>query len=462
MTFITRINPTQIVSLSVFFVFVLVGISFFDKALAIGLVFLTLLIGATVWVLLKKGVQRKEVYLLFFLVLLIHLAAVLFVHYANFQPFSGGSGDYIGYQLAAEEIANRVTHGNFSLEDIRLPHYYPVIIGYIYALTMPAMLIGQLFNVWVSAIAILFLYFIVLEFGVSHKRAFIVGLIGSLYPSFIFFSSLLLKDTIVVVLALAGLYVLLKLFKNFSWKTFLLFYIILVVLIDFRLYIGFILGITFMLSWFFFSRISIKKRFLYALILLPLLGTAPQITGDGYYGIDAMRIYASPQKMTFYKEIVYNPVMKIAEEDQGKEDNQAREDNRMVGFTSSVELKTGLESSSSFVLNFLKSFFYVLFGPIPGQLKEAKHLFALFEMIPWYVLLFFIGKGILSSFRKYRVALPLLIFAFGTFIVLTLYISNFGIITRIRMPAFFVLLPFITLAFSQWQYDKSKDTASPE
>ena len=134
-------------------------------------------------------IKNKTLCLLFLIALLIHMAAVLFIYYADFQPFSGGRGDYTTYNLTAQEVSTRVGQGNFSLEGLSFSHYYPIIVGYIYALTVPNMLAGQLFNALLAALSVIFVYLIVIEIGGSKKQGFFVGMIVSVYPSFLFYTS---------------------------------------------------------------------------------------------------------------------------------------------------------------------------------------------------------------------------------------------------------------------------------
>lgn len=185
--------------------------------------------------------DKKPIYLLFFLALLIHSLAVLFIHYTNFQPFGDHGGDFIEYHQIAQEVASRVHQGDFSVAGLRTSHYYPIIVGYLYALTLPDELIGQLFNVWLASLIVLLAYLIVIEIGGSPKGAFLVGLLTAIYPSLLFYGSLLLKDALVVVLTLWRLLFLLKLLKDFSWGSFLFFYLLLAALTHFRFYLSYAL-----------------------------------------------------------------------------------------------------------------------------------------------------------------------------------------------------------------------------
>jgi len=122
------------------------------------------------------------------------------------------------------------------------------------------MFIGQLFGVWLAIISSVLTYFIVIEIGGSKKWAFLTGLIVAIYPSYLFFGSLLLKDTLVIPLLLAGLLLTLKLIKNFSWRNFVFFYIILGFVIHFRFYVGYALLFTFIPCWLLLGKLQLKKK----------------------------------------------------------------------------------------------------------------------------------------------------------------------------------------------------------
>jgi len=448
----------------IFSVLLLAIIAFFDKTLAIGFIFISFLSVLTFLAINKNKEQAKILGLLFLIAFLIHIAAVLFIYYAHFQPFSGGGGDYNFYQQQAQEIAGRVQQGNFSLQEIGAGHYYPVIVGYIYAFTIPEMLIGQIFNAWLVALSVVFVYLIVQEIGGSEKQGFIAGLIVSIYPSLLFYGSLLLKDALVVLLCLIGLLLMLKLIQRFSWSKFLIFYIVLGCSIHVRFYVGFAFLLCFILCWLLFSNLKLKKRLVYALLIIFVLGFLPGITASqGYYGRKFLKSYLNPGTITYYREVVYAPPEEKAQaqkpqvleeqvlEEQVLEEQVSEEVEqplKATGQDSSVIVKTGFENPFTFLKNSAISFSYSLFGPFPWQMTRLKHLFVLPEMIAWYFLFFFAIKGAISSIRRYRVILPLVIFSLTLLCVLAFFINNFGIITRIRIPAFISLLCLTPFGFN--------------
>ncbi|MFC1630149.1 hypothetical protein ACFL06_01275, partial [Patescibacteria group bacterium] len=289
-------------------IFIIIGIvAFFDKTLVVGFSLISFLTLITFLVLFKIGIKSKTLIFLLLITFLVHFGGVLFIHYADFQPFgAGGMGDFTLYNNEAQEIAKRIHQGNFAFQEgLYIHHYYPVVIGYVYALTIPDMFIGQLLNVWLAVISVLLVYLIVLEIGGSKKQAFFIGLIVCIYPSYLFFGSLLLKDVLVVPLILGGLLLTLKLIKDFLWRNFAIFYIILGAIIHFRFYVGFALLFTFILCWLLLSKVNLKKRIIYGTIIIILLGFLPQFFDHGYYGFKTFEYYKNPRVITVYREKAY-------------------------------------------------------------------------------------------------------------------------------------------------------------
>jgi len=429
-------------------------ISFFDIVLAIGFVFVGFLIAITCLIFSKAKIGSKNIYLLFFIAFLIHLSVVLFIYYSNFQPFGGNYGDYILCQQQAEEIAQRVSQGNFSLGGLSISHYYPVVIGYIYALTLPEMLIGQLFSVWLAAISVILVYLIIIKIEGSKKSAFLIGLITAIYPSYLLFGSLLLKDSLVIPLVLAGLLLTLKLIKNFSWKNFIIFYLTLGVLIHFRFYVAYALLFTFIFCWLLLSKFNFKKKFNYGIVIIFLLGFLPQFFGYGYYGIKTMKNYLTPEKITFYREVAYSPTPVFLKPSTVAPENFTEKIFVKIFPKIKKELNNPGTNSTVKMNNKAQSFTSVALGPFPSQIQSYKQLFILLETFPWYFLLFFIIRGAFVALKRQRIALPLLVFSIISLGVLALFIPNFGIITRIRIPSFIALLCLSSLGFKELKYFK--------
>lgn len=431
--------------------------SFFDAAVAVGFVFICFLAIITILILFKLGLRDKELYAIFLLVFLVHLSAVLFIYFTNFHPFGGGA-DFEGYNQSAIEIAQRFRQGNLSIKGVPLLHYFPVLIGAVYAITSPQMIVGQLFTVWLAAFSIMLLYLLMVEIGASKKAAFLIGIIASFYPSYLYFGSLLLKDTVVIPLVLSGILLSVKMVKNFSTLKFLLFFVILTGAIHLRFYVGFALMFSFLISWFVISNYEWKERIICGLAMFFLLGFSPFLLNYGYYGSTPLLGYLNPQTITTYREVVYAPPppppssMPLPPSPPLPEKNDGKE-----GYGSSFTIKAGFENPFTFVINYMGSFICSLLGPFPWQLRFKRHLFFLLETIPWYFCFCFIIYGayrfikkenFLQFLRRYKFTLPALLFSAIALGALSLYINNYGIIVRIRMPMFLCLLSVMSLSFA--------------
>jgi hypothetical protein len=429
---------------------------FLDKGLAVGFGLLFILSLITFFVLDKLRFKdiagkssasngaSKKIYWLFLIVLVVHLGTTLFMHYADFQPFSGHAGDYLTYQKSAVDFSQGFKQGDFSLKsivskypDLYTNHYYPAIVGAIYALTLPEEIIGLMLNVWFVAISIIFVYLIVLEIGASEKKSFIIGLIVAVYPSYIFNTGLLLKDAIEICFVVLGLLFLIKIIKKFNWYNFLVLYLALICVTHFRFYIGYALIITFIFSWFLFANMDFKKKIIYGIIFIVILGFIPQIAyNQGYYGINSFKTYFNNKIVNFYRQIVYNPITYYT-------NTPSTNTPSMVGLDSSFTVREG-------PLGYIQSFVYVLLGPFPWQIKNLRQSLALVETIPWYLLLFFVIEGIIFSFKnRIKEVMPLLFFSILVMIVIAIFDTNFGLIVRIRIPAFISLLCIASFGFNK-------------
>jgi len=457
---------------------------FFSVALSVAMLFFIFLFCLTLAALLKLKVAKKELLALLVIGLLVHMGIAFLISIPGVNLVGGGA-DYESYHMMAREIAQRASVGSFSLHGVRGGHDFTLLVGAAYSLFYPDILIGKVLILWFFCLSLIFSYLIIVEMGGSAKIAFWTGILISLYPSYLFFGNLLLKDTIVTPLVLLALLVCLKMLREFSWVKFLLFFIILVGIIHLRFYIGYSLMFSFLVSWFLVA--NFKRKMLYGLYIFFLLGFAPYVLGSGYYGVDVLREFINPDRITIYREIAYNPgspnnenvdpilpgqpipVKKnqndiplsqnlppqsapIVAENQNTNLPAASPPIESVpsGFGSSFVVETGLKNGAgAFVKNSIASFGYGLLGPFPWQLRYKRQYVALFETIPWYLIWAFFLYSFLTCVKERNIirlanekkfSILLIIFAVLAMGGLSLFINNYGIIVRIRIPIVISLL----------------------
>ncbi len=425
-------------------------ISFENSGLGLGMGLLVLFL-ATWGVLLciqkLGGVNKKAMSVLFLIAVFTHLAAASFIHYAEFYPLGTGSGegDQGLFHLSSSAIAQDFRQGDFSIGTIKknitgfsLTQGYPVVIGGLYALTVPDQFVGKAFNVWLMAMSILFVYLIAVEIGASSRQALIAGLLANLYPSFLYFGSLLNREAPVAAVFLLSLLLTLRMVKRFSFSSFLLFSFAVFALIHLRFYVGFVALFIFPFSFLVFSNLTWRQKLKYGVVIIPLLGFVPQLLGHGYYASSTIRIHIQPERIEMYRDHAYTVLADVDNPGVGKNLEGASPG-------STVVVKAEVDNPASFTKNYITSFLFVSMGPLPWHLKESRHLFSLGETIPWFILVLCMLGGVWRERRRYRVILPIVFAAVGLLVALALLIDNFGIYMRLRMPAFLALF---SLAYS--------------
>ncbi len=477
-------------------------ISYLDKPLAVGLAFLVFLVAVTFLVMRKMGVHDQYVYDIFLIALIIHFFVVLSIYYFNLKPFGGGA-DFEGYNRIAIEIASRLSHGVISMAGLYTDHFFPILMGVIYLLLVPGMIVGQFFVTWLAAISTMLVYLLVREIGGTKKVAFFVGLAAVFYPSYLYFGSVLLKDTMVIPMIFLAMLLIVTLLKKFSWITFFLFFFILTALINLRFYVGYAIIFSLVLSWPLLSSLAIKKRIRYGAVIVLLLGFSPMLLGNGYYGLVSFKTLLNPTKITYYREILYSnssPVSSssvvavntpapstptspagststgtttaptsitptpVAAEPAPVTPTPAPSVPIVGGSGSTFNVETGFNHGIfSFVKNSALSFFYSLLGPFPWQFTQKRQVVGLGETLPWYLLIalsvysitrFIKKRGALEFLRANKFSLPLLIFAVLAMGALSLYINNYGIIARIRIPMIISFICIMLAHVSEEDYEK--------
>lgn len=274
----------------------------------------------------------------------------------------------------------------------------------------------------------------------ENKNAFVIGAIVAFYPSYIFNTGLLLKDAFEICFAILSLLFLIKMLKKPSIINFIVLYLSLICTTHFRFYLGYAAILTFFISWFFLSRVDFQKKIILGVVFVIVMGFIPQLGANrGYLGINSFNQFLNPTVVNFYRQFAYNPKY-----------------NRPVSTLSNpLPELTQVGVGSSFVvdrglLGYAESSTYVLLGPFPWQIKNLRQSLAIFETVPWYLLLFFVVSGTIICFRKRIIeAAPLLIFSIITLVVIAVFDTNFGLIVRIRIPAFISLLCIASFGFTE-------------
>lgn len=474
---------------------VLALLAFFDMALVVGLLLVALLSATTIFAMMAAGPKERQWYIVFLLAMAAHALVALFIYYAHFQPFGGG-GDFTLYHQTAAEIANRFSHGIFSFNGLYTEHFFPIVIGVLYWLTLPNMLVGQLFVAWLAGVSVALVYLLSRTVGATKKIAFWTSIAVIGYPSYLYFGSTLLKDTVAIPLALAGVLLIIYMAQCFSWQKFALFFIVLAALTNLRFYVGYALLFSCIISWPFIAKgFGGRKTYIHWLVIIFLLGFSPMVVGNGYMGFSSFEKYLNPGQITYFRQVVYatpvkailpnlpNQVAVIRPPSDGTPLTIAAPNNQSPGTDATVvpvppvteensegggsnfTVDTGFSSGPfKFIKNSFLSFTFSLLGPFPWQIKYKRQAVSFIETIPWYLLIVVAvyrciilakKRGMAWFLRQYRMLLPLVVFGILALEALSLFINNYGIIARIRMPMVICFVIAMGMSFNASINDQS-------
>lgn len=158
------------------------------------------------WAKISDQLFRKKLFRTALVIRLISIAALyFFFYYMNGKPFEFEAGDSMFYDQVASNLVDRMSRGQFDLYT-ELKTYlptsdtgYPMYLGIMYAITFKSLLITRLINALMGAQLCIVIYNLVRR-NFTEKTARIAAIIMMILPSLIYYSSLNLKETLMILL----------------------------------------------------------------------------------------------------------------------------------------------------------------------------------------------------------------------------------------------------------------------
>ncbi|MDB4984643.1 MAG: hypothetical protein JWM20_822 [Patescibacteria group bacterium] len=378
--------------------------------------------------------------IVFSAVLVAHCIAIIFLNNNPIQLTF--AGDQLTYHRYGTIMADMIRHGNFAFRSVYASHWYPVFVGGIYAIFGPSMLIGSLANALLASIAAVLFLKILKGFGVSNK----VSVVGSLavfilYPSFLFHTSILLKEAWLVLLTLGILYASQKLVRG-EGNRFLVFsgaFVLFLGLYDLRFFIGIAAMVALLADWFFNARASVKKRFAYGIPMLIIIVASTLLLLKWDVGENnTINNYVSPESVYTTRAVygrnggstVQSPIFtqtfqNVPAEVQGTPEGKPAEakGSKMPSYSLSIRGTAA-------------AFANAILGPFPGQLPRIKYLTELPDVLFIYaVIIGALALFLTRSWKAFRTMVPVIICAGVVFATIAIGSDNLGAIVRQRITA---------------------------
>lgn len=395
------------------------------------------------WGLLLKNAAFKW----FIIAFLLRLGAAVAIHqyslangFEGFYPLASGHDD-IMYWKNANEVINGILREPFL-------NMYPYILAGLFYITGPNLLAGKILNVLFGALGVYFGVLLARELSLkkageaqSVRTAHWAGIMLTFYPSSVFYSTQLLKDPAIILLAIIALYLMNRIagidshIKKIGCGALLL--AALWLLYELRNYSALVLLLSIV------AYILIFRRMAFILIVIAA-GVFPYFLGYGFFGCDYLVPYFHKAAIGLqnFRETVYS-----------------------IG-GSAAGNQLDFSSWGIFLKTYFFSFATLMFGPFPWQLKSTVHLIAMPEAAVMWLLspLWFIG--IIRLFDGLRRGMAdkevvLMIFSLGLAGAVALFSDNIGANTRLRILPWNVFMIYASLLLSQIKFPTFRKKGAP-
>lgn len=368
---------------------------------------------ALFWLLLAFGVR-----LLAGVVLHLYSEANGF---AGFVPLASGGDDRMYWSQAQALLAGIREEVIFS---------YSYVLAGLFALFGSSLVIGKLFSIVVGSLVVYVGVLIVLELVANRPNrswelrhpANLAGVLLTFYPSAVFHSTQLMRDSLIVLLGILGIYFALRIMGGrkgvLPWLGYAL---ALTLLYIFRPYAGFVLALSFILYSIFFrqKRATVLGSFFCALIV-------PWAAGLGLFAWQYVVPLLNPSALAIFREEVY-----------------------AIG-GSATGVTVDFSSFTGFLLTYPYSFLTAMFGPFLWQARTLVVATGLLESLPGLLLAPAWVQGIWRLlWRKESKAGFLLLFSLLLIGTIALFSANIGANVRLRLLPWSAFLIYAALRLGE-------------
>lgn len=152
------------------------------------------------------------------------------------------SNDAMGFVELAKEFSSNFTLSEFK-KQIELNIFYNIILGFVFKILYPSQLIGNLFSVLIWAHSFYLIYSILTYLKLSKNSIFYALLYFTLSPCLIIFTSVTLRDCIILYFLINFLFFFLRFYNGKKFLDFiiLLFFLFLIYLSHYNFFFLFII-----------------------------------------------------------------------------------------------------------------------------------------------------------------------------------------------------------------------------
>lgn len=298
------------------------------------------------------------------------------------------------------------------------------ITAFIYMICGRSMLVGQFFCAVIGAATVPMVYNCSYEIFNNQRVSKLSAVMVALFPTFIVWSSQLLKDGLIIFLLVLTMTMVLKLQKRFSYVAIITLAFCLFGILALRFYIFYIVGVAVAGSFIIGSGSSIKS-IVRGFISLACIGAVLIYIGALQSAGTSFEKYGTMERM------------QASRLDNAKTANS--------GFNEDIDISTPMGALAAMPLGFV----YLMFAPFPWQISNFRQAVTLPEMVVWWFSLPFLISGLRFTIKnKLRNSISILLFSLMLTLAYSVFQGNVGTAYRQRAQIQVFLFIFIAVGWT--------------
>lgn len=385
---------------------------------------------AALFIFRRFSSEREFLTTIFLGALLVRLAFGVFIHIFDYRDFFGGDAqtyDFNGWRLV------EYWAGQIASDDLAVQRAWSTagpgwgmnyLVAGIYYLVGRNIFAAQSFCAVFGAATAPMIYFCASKMFANKRVAKISAIAIALFPSFIIWSSQLMKDGLIIFLLVLAMTMVLQLQEKFNYFALLLLIFSLFGIFSLRFYIfymvaiavggSFIIGVT-------GSVQSIARRTAVLVFLglgLTYLGVIRNASVDFEKYANLERIQSSRQDLATSAE---------------------------SGFGEDIDVSTTEGAISAVPIGLL----YLMFAPFPWEMANFRQAITLPEVLLWWAMMPLLASGLWYALRqRLRNSIPVLVFSLMLTLAYSIFQGNVGTAYRQRTQIQVFLFIFIAVGIT--------------
>jgi hypothetical protein len=323
-----------------------------------------------------------------------------------------------GLPVPDDEITLRTTEARGSGWGM----YY--VVGFIYFIFGQSILVAQSFCGFIGALTAPMVYFCAEKIFHNQRVAKISALSIALFPSFIIWSSQLLKDGLIIFLLVVTMTMVLQLQKKFSYLAIAFLILSLFGIISLRFYIFYMVAIATAGS-FVIGLSSSFQSIVRNTIAVVIIGLGLTYLGVIRNASTEIETYASLERV------------QVSRLDLARSADS--------GFGEDIDVSTTEGAIAAIPIGFA----YLMMAPFPWEVNKWNQTLVLPEILVWWALLPIMIIGLWYTLKnRLRGAMPILLFSLMLTISYSIFQGNVGMIYRQRTQIQVFLFIFIAVGWT--------------